>query len=137
MWNEMVRDEEIVFDREESAYPGTSSRFCKRELKSFVRFEMENLSLFQKTPRTVLALRRRTNPTIKKKKRTRRPLRQQPIIQSSRRGTGGGSQVGSRADHYSQHVVIIEVVSAFNPELWASEWSLIPGLLLEKNLLSF
>lgn len=22
MWNEMVKDEEIVFDREESAYPG-------------------------------------------------------------------------------------------------------------------
>lgn len=24
MWNEMVKDEEIVFNREESAYPGTA-----------------------------------------------------------------------------------------------------------------
>ncbi|KAG9277232.1 E3 ubiquitin-protein ligase HERC2 isoform X1 [Astyanax mexicanus] len=35
MWNEMVKDEEIVFDREESAYPGKSFRFFHRVPSSF------------------------------------------------------------------------------------------------------
>lgn len=108
MWNEMVKDEEIVFDREESAHPGKPPGLLVEYIHVVLHFLMFCFNkfilfiyLFIFLQRTVLiAPKRKMTPMIRKRRKRRRQQQWElhlSITPSLRCGTGGGNQVGGEA----------------------------------------
>lgn len=76
MWNEMVIDEEITFNREESAHTGTALHlknwtYMENSIKSQILLLFFFLFFKQRIAQIVLELRKRMNPMTKKRKKTR------------------------------------------------------------------